>query len=621
MCSITVSGTLPIITAILGIGIALQIVSSRLRVPSVLFLIIVGVLMGPEGFGFVTADTFGDGLATVVGLSVAIIVFEGGFHLERDRLADAPKTIFLVATVGAALMFVGTALAVRAFIIDDWGVAFLIGALLIATGPTVITPILQVINVREHVASTLEAEGILNDVTAAVLAIVVFETLVVANEPAAVPGGFLTRVVAGVGVGLVVAGVVYAVLTRMTLPGKDGERTVRLVTLGGAFVSYGLAESVSPETGVAAAAAAGIALGNLDLPHREEVSSFGRDLTLIALAFVFISLAALIDFGTVVGLGLGGIGVVIVVTLVIRPLVMFLSTREAAFTRNERLFLSFVGPRGIIPASVATLFAIQLQDAGEFALADALVGTVFLVIFATVVLQAGLARQIAEFLDVQPMKTIIVGGGRVGRTLATRLENRGENVVLIDRDPDVVERLQANGRQAVVGDGTDADFLRKHGAEEAKIVIAATAIDDTNLLVSQLARSKFGVETVIARVNDPDNVDAFDALDVRAIDVSSAMAWSIDNEIERPTLSHWMNQLGDGHDAQEVTITSETFAGKTIQQLGQKLPGGVLIAVVGRDEETFVPHGDTVLEPGDRVTLLGDSDDVDEAIKRVHPHD
>ena len=621
MGAITVSGTLPIITAILGIGIALQIVSSRLRVPSVLFLIIVGVLMGPEGFGFVTADTFGDGLTTVVGLSVAIIVFEGGFHLERDRFADAPKTIFLVTTVGALLMFVGTALAVQAFIIDDWGVAFLIGALLIATGPTVITPILQVVNVREHVASTLEAEGILNDVTAAVLAIVVFETLVVANEPAALPGGFLTRVVAGIGVGLVVAGVVYAVLIKMNLPGGDGERTVRLVTLGGAFVSYGLAESVSPETGVAAAAAAGIALGNLDLPHREEVSSFGRDLTLIALAFVFISLAALIDFDTVVGLGLGGIGVVVIVTLVIRPLVMFISTREAAFTRNERLFLSLVGPRGIIPASVATLFAIQLQDAGEFALADALVGTVFLVIFATVVLQAGLARQIAEFLDVQPMKTIIVGGGRVGRTLATRLENRGENVVLIDRDPDVVESLQTNGHQAVVGDGTEADFLRKQGAENAKIVVAATAVDDTNLLASQLARSKFGVESVIARVNDPDNVDAFDALDVRAIDVSSAMAWSIDNEIERPTLSHWMNQLGDGHDAQEVTITSETFAGKTIQQLGQKLPGGVLIAVVGREEETFVPHGDTVLEPGDRVTLLGDSDDVDEAIKRVHPHD
>lgn len=616
------SGTLPIITAILGIGIALQVISSRLRVPSVLFLIVVGVLMGPEGFGFVTAETFGDGLTTVVGLSVAIIVFDGAFDLRRARLADAPRTIAGVVTLGALIMFGGTALAVRLFVADDWGIALLIGALLIATGPTVITPILEVVNVREHVASTLEAEGIFNDVTAAILAIVVFETMVLADNAAGIPGGFLTRLVAGAGVGMVVAFVVYLTLTKLDAPGADAKRMVRLVTLGGAFIAYGLAESVSPETGVAAAAAAGIVLGNVDdLPHREEVSNFGRDLTLIALAFIFISLAALIDFGTVLGLGLGGIGVVVVVTLVIRPLVMFAFARESAFTRNERLFLSSVGPRGIIPASVATLFAIQLQDAGQFDAAQTLSGTVFLVIFITVVLQAGLARQIADFLDVQPMKTIIVGGGRVGRTLAKRLENRGENVVIIDRDPAAVEELQKEELQAVEGDGTNADALAEHGAENAKLLIAATPDDDANLLVSQLARSKFDIETVIARVNDPDNVDAFETLDVRAIDVSSAMAWSLDNEIERPTLSHWMNQLGDGHDAQEVTITAETFAGKTVKQLAAEIPNSVLIAVVGREDETFVPHGDTVLEAGDRVTFLGDIGDVETAIKRAHPHD
>ena len=616
------SATLPIIAAILGIGIALQVISSRLRVPSVLFLILVGVLLGPEGLGFISLETFGDGLGTVVGLSVAIIVFDGGFELRRERLIEAPNSILRVVTIGAAIMFFGTALAVSLFLTDDWGLAFLIGALLIATGPTVITPILQVIDVREHVASTLEAEGIINDVTAAILAIVVFETLVVGTgDTAGVLSGFLSRFVAGIGVGMVVAAVVYVVLVRLDAPGADAKRTVRLVTLGGAFVSYGLAESVAPETGVAAAAAAGIALGNVDLPHREEVAEFGRDLTLVALSFVFISLAALIDFDALVGLGLGGIGVVIAVTLVIRPIVMFLSAREPVFTRNERYFLSFVGPRGIIPASVATLFAIDLQQTGATAEAQTLVGAVFLVIFVTVVLQAGLARQIAELFDVQPMKSIIIGGGRVGRTLATRLEKRGENVLILDRNPTVVESLQSDGFRAEVGDGTDTGTLEEHGATNAKLVVAATPTDDTNLLISQLATNKFDIETVIARVNDPDNVPAFDALDVRAIDVSSAMAWSIDNEIERPSLTHWMNQLGDGHDAQEVTITSETFAGKTIQQLGQKLPGGVLIAVVGRDEETFVPHGDTVLEPGDRVTLLGDSDDVDEAIKRVHPHD
>jgi len=617
-----VSATLPIIAAILGIGIALQVVSSRLRVPSVLFLILVGVSLGPEGLGFISLETFGDGLGTIVGLSVAIIVFDGGFDLRRERLVDAPASILRVVTVGAAIMFFGTAFAVSLFLTDDWGIAFLIGALLIATGPTVITPILQVIDVREHVASTLEAEGIINDVTAAILAIVVFETLVVGTgDTASVLAGFLSRLVAGIGVGLVVALVVYVVLVRLDAPGSDAKRTVRLVTLGGAFVSYGLAESVAPETGVAAVAAAGIALGNVDLPHRSEVEEFGRDLTLVALSFVFISLAALIDFGALIGLGLGGIGVVIAVTLVIRPLVMFLSARESVFTRNERYFLSFVGPRGIIPASVATLFAIDLQQTGATAEAQTLVGAVFLVIFVTVVLQAGLARQIAELFDVQPMKTLIIGGGRVGRTLATRLEKRGENVTIIDRDPGAVESLQSDGFRAVVGDGTDTGALTEHGAKKSKLVVAATANDDTNLLVSQLARNKFDIETVIARVNDPDNVPAFDALDVRAIDVSSAMAWSIDNEIERPSLAHWMNQLGDGHDAQEVTVTSETFAGKTVQQMGSRIPQGVLIAVIDRDGETFVPHGDTVLEAGDRVTILGDENDVETAIKRVHPHD
>ncbi|MWV65832.1 potassium transporter [Halorubrum sp. JWXQ-INN 858] len=616
------SGTLPIIAAILGIGIALQIVSSRLRVPSVLFLILVGVLIGPEGLGYIDVDTFGQGLATVVGLSVAIIVFDGGFGLRRERLAEAPNSILRVVTVGAAVMFFGTALAVRFFITDDWGLALLIGALLIATGPTVITPILQVIDVREHVASTLEAEGIINDVTAAILAIVVFETLVVGSDgTGAVVTGFLSRLVAGVGVGMVVATVVYVVLVRLDAPGSNAERTVRLVTLGGAFVSYGLAESVAPETGVAAAAAAGVTLGNVDLPHREEVEKFGRDLTLVALSFVFISLAALIDFDALVGLGVGGIGVVIVVTLVVRPLVMFLSAREPVFTRNERYFLSLVGPRGIIPASIATLFAIDLQRTGATAEAQTLVGAVFLVIFVTVILQAGLARQIAEFFDVQPMQTMIIGGGRVGRTLATRLEKRGENVVVLDRDSETVEELRSDGFRAELGDGTDTRTLEKHGAERTKLVVAGTAVDDTNLLISQLAKNKFGVETVIARVNDPDNVAAFDALDVRAIDVSSAMAWSLDNEIERPTLAHWMNQLGDRHDAQEVEITSETFAGKTVQQLGSKIPQGVLIAVVGRADETFVPHGDTVLEAGDRITILGDEDDVETAIRRVHPHD
>ncbi|AXR79743.1 cation:proton antiporter domain-containing protein [Natrarchaeobaculum sulfurireducens] len=612
---------LPVVVGILALGVGAQVLAKRLRVPSVLFLIVIGVGVGPEGLGFVSIETFGDGLSTVVGLSVAIIIFDGAFHLRREKLREAPRAVFRMTTVGAALAFFGTTLAVRVFLGTGWDVAALIGALLIATGPTVITPLLEVVTVRDHVATTLEAEGIFNDVSAAVLAIVIFEAFVVGGAPAEIPVAFLQRLVAGIGVGIVVAIAVRYLLVDVGLPAGDATQVARLVTLTGALVSFGLAESIFPETGVAAAAAAGVVLGNLELPHREEILSFNRDLTLVVLSFVFISLAALIDFDALLGLGIGGVAVVVAVTLVVRPILVAISTTHWRFSRNEKYFLSLVGPRGIIPASVATLFAIELEAAGQFEAARTLAGTVFLVIFITVVLQAGLARQIAERLHVVPMKSIIVGGGRVGRALATRLEKRGENVHLIDRDPNTVTALREDGFSAHEGDGTAAETLRAAGIEDAKLVVATTADDDVNLLVSQLARTTFDVENVVARVNTPGNVSAFDAVGVQAIDVASATAWSIDNEIERPALAHWMNELGEGHDAQEIVVTAEELDGATIRELSAEIPDGCIVAVVAREGETYVPDAEMALEAGDRITFIGREEAVSSAVKRFHPHD
>lgn len=612
---------LPVVIGILALGIGAQVLAKRLRVPSVLFLIVIGVLVGPEGLGFVTIETFGGGLSTVVGLSVAIIIFDGAFHLRREKLERAPQAVRRLTTIGAAIAFAGTTVAVRFFLGTDWDVAALVGALLIATGPTVVTPILEVITVRDHVETALEAEGIINDVTAAVLAIVIFEAFVVGGAPSRIPVGFLQRLTAGIGIGVVVAIAVWYLLVEVKPPAGDAPQIARLVTLTGALVSFGLAESVFPETGVAAAATTGLVLGNLDLPHREEILEFNRDLTLVVLSFVFISLAALIDFGSLLGLGLGGIAVVVAVTLFVRPVLVALSATDRQFSREERLFLSFVGPRGIIPASVATLFAIELEAAGQFEAAQTLAGTVFLVIFLTVVIQAGFARQIAEYFEVVPMPAIIIGGGRVGRALATRLEKRGENVVLVDEDEDVVEALQRDGYTAVHGDGTSPETLREADVERARIVVATTADDDANLLVSQLARTTFDVETVVARVNEPGNVDAFETLGVRAIDVASATAWSLDNEIERPALAHWMTELGEGHDAQEISVTASDLGGSTIAELDAEIPDGVIVAVIARDGETYVPGADTVLEEGDKVTFLGREDAVRAAVRRFHPHD
>jgi NhaP-type Na+/H+ or K+/H+ antiporter len=643
-----------LVAAIIGIGVVAQLLASRFRVPSIIFLISAGVALGPEGLGLVTRATFGDALPAIVGLSVAIIVFEGAFHLRLDRIREAPSATLRLVTLGALIALLLTAGVVHFVMGADLDISFLIGALLVATGPTVITPILEVVPVRDRVAAALETEGIINDVSAAIAAVVVFEVVILNNEAGvAFLRDFASRLGIGLLVGIVVAGVMYYVIRYVDLSPGNAPQLARLAVLAGALVAFAAANSIASEAGVAAVATAGLLLGNLDVPYEDDIAAFKGDITLLVLSIVFIALAALLRFEDLIRLGLPGLAVVAGIMFVIRPLLVFVSTTGDRFTTGEKFFMSFVGPRGIIPASVATLFAVELQseaqhlreeaaaavgggaspgnvcttgglggeaagfcaEAAAFdAQAQLLVGTVFLVIFATVALEGGFARYIAEYLDVIPMRVIIVGGGQVGRSLATRLEDRGENVVIVEEEQEIVETARNEGFAVVWGDGTDTDILREAGAANAKTVVAATGDDDANLLVAQLSSSKFDVDRVLARANNPDNVEAFEDLGVRTISSALATAWALDNQIERPALAHWMTDVGRAGDVQEVEVTCDEFVGKTVREIGPELPDTCLIALVDRDGEVEVPSADFTVEHGDRVTLLGKRDAVREAM-------
>ncbi|MEF8875116.1 MAG: cation:proton antiporter [Haloarculaceae archaeon] len=609
-----------IVVTIVGVGVAAQVLADRLRIPSVVFLVLAGVVVGPEGLGLIRPAVFADALQAIVGLSVAIIVFEGAFHLRIERIRGAPRETLRLVTVGALLSLVGTAVVVRYALGTAWDVAFLIGSLLVATGPTVITPITNVVPVRERVASALETEGVVNDVTAAILAIVTFEYVLL--ESAGLPTlvrEFVLRFGLGILVGVTVAAVLWYVLTQGTQAVENAPQNARLMVLAASLVMYGVAEVIgaevgASEAGIAAVATGGFVLGNTAIPYRDTIEQFKGDISLLVIAFVFVTLASLLSVDDLVGLGVGGIVAVVAIAGVVRPAVVLLCTVGDQLTLRERLFMGALGPRGIIPASVATLFALELRPTDP-EVATTLVGTVFLVILVTVVFEGGLARHVAQALDVIPMRTLIVGGGRVGTELARRLERRGEEVVIVERDQEVVEELREEGYVVHNGDGTRKDVLERAGIENARIVAAATRDDDVNLLAGQLAKNTYGVETVVARVNEPSNLDAFEDVDVEAISTSMSVAWSMDNVIERPGISQWMTELDRDGDVQEVEVSSAEHAGKTVAELSEELPEGCHIALIGHEGTNELPHPDDRIEAGDHLTLIGRKEAVREAIE------
>nr|WP_279294716.1 cation:proton antiporter [Haloarcula hispanica] len=603
---------------VVSLGVAAQLVADWLQIPSVAFLLVAGVFVGPQALDLVDPAIFGQaGLQAIVGLSVGIIVFEGAFHLTVERVREASREALGLVTIGAFVSLVGTAVAVKVVFGTTWPVAVLVGSLLIATGPTVITPIMQVVPVRDRVAAALETEGIINDVTAAILAVATFEFVIASqSSPVVVVEAFVARLVVGHIVGIAVGGGIALLLQRWHLSADNAMQNARAVVLTAALLAYALGSIWLSEAGIAAAAVAGIVLGNADLPHEEEIAEFKGGITLFVLSFVFIVLAAQLSLGDLRALGIGGLVVVIVVVTLVRPLGVFLSTLGGRLTVRERMFVGAMGPRGIVPASVATLFAIELRPENPDA-ATVLVGTVFLVIFATVMFQGGLARHFAQALDILPMQTLIVGGGRVGRELAVRYESRGEEVVLIDSDEDTVERTRADGHRVVHGDATNAHVLEEAGANRASVVVAATADDDVNLLVAQLATTRFDVDTVVARANQPDNVEAFEDLDVETISAGFAVADAIDDAVERPALAHWLSDSGRTGDVLEVELSNDSLVDRTIEETAEKLPDGCLVAMVSRNGTDRVPDSDFRLASGDHLTLVCETNEAMQDARRL----
>jgi Trk K+ transport system NAD-binding subunit len=209
----------------------------------------------------------------------------------------------------------------------------------------------------------------------------------------------------------------------------------------------------------------------------------------------------------------------------------------------------------------------------------------------------------------------LFGGGTVGRRLADRLEYRGDSVVIVERDEDRARTLDREGYRVVRGDATDTSVLDEAGVADADTVVVATGDDDSNLLAAQLVRNRFDPDSVIARVNRQENVDPFEELGIDTVARPDATAGMLDSHIESPTMTRWMESIGQRGDIQEVAVTSPDLAGSTVAELDERLPDQVLLVMVGDKVTAHLPDPEETVEPGDHVTLVGSRAAVREALR------
>jgi len=487
------------IAAIIALGVAAQWLAWFVRVPAILFLLAVGFLVGPVLNWVRPAELFPSSLFfPLVSLAVGLILFEGGLTLRFSEIRDTRRVVLNLVTWGALVTWIGGA-AVGYFVAGlSPQLSLLFGALIIVTGPTVVGPLLRIVRPNAKVSSVLKWEGIVIDAVGALVAVLVFEAIILQSrdESLATIALLLGRfVVLGVGLGALGGLALAWLLKRRAIP----DFLINVSALALLFSTFALTNYFSSEAGLLAAVVMGIIVANASVPDLDSLLSFKEDLTVLFVSMLFITLAANIELAEILAvLSWRTLLLLGIVILVIRPLDVFLSSIGSPLELKERAFIAWVGPRGIVAASVTSLFAARLQAAGIID-AGVLVPLVFIVIVGTVLLASLTAKPLGVRLgvaDPNPQGFLILGAHGVARQIGKALADAGLPVVLADTNRYNVAAARALGLPTYFGsllsDRSD-DQVRLAGIGR---LLALTSNDEANALTAVKYAREFGKANV-----------------------------------------------------------------------------------------------------------------------------
>ncbi|WP_299053332.1 sodium:proton antiporter [uncultured Polaribacter sp.] len=497
------------LAGIIILGILAQWVAWKFKIPAILPLILIGLLVGPIAAAYLSEDGSkwiepvwngtkglfpGDSLYYFVSLAISIILFEGGLTLKRSEIKNVGPVITKLITVGSAITFFGAGIVAHEVFNLGWEISFLFAGLIIVTGPTVITPILRNIPLKKDVSTVLKWEGILIDPIGALVAVLVFEFISVGGG-----GGFTKTALMefgkillfGTSFGFTFAHALAYAINKKLIP----HYLLNVVSLSTVLLVFVESELFAHESGLLAVVVMGMVLGNGNLKNLKELLYFKESLSVLLISILFILLAANINIEDLMLLYTWKTAALFaIVVFVIRPLAVFISTFNSKLKFNEKLFISWVGPRGIVAAGIASLFGSKLLKQGVEG-AEYITPLVFMIVLGTVLLNATTARLFAKMVGVFLKSSdaiLFVGASDPARIIANYLREKGKRIILIDSNHNFIEQAKKNDLEALKVDIYDEDLTDNIELNDVGYLIAITGSDMVNKYALNRFSKAFG---------------------------------------------------------------------------------------------------------------------------------
>jgi NhaP-type Na+/H+ or K+/H+ antiporter len=477
---------------VIVLALACRLVPGRLRLPTIVLLLPVGFAAGAATDDVHPDALLGNAYQPLVSLGVGLILFEAGLRLRLDEMRGRTRGVVgRLVVVGPLLTGIGVALAVKLLFGLDWGVSAVLGAILVVSGPTVVLPLLAFVRPTDRVRSVLKWEGVLIDPVGALLGVLAFQTVRTGYEP----GGMALSIGTGLVVGAVGAAVLWLLLRGLQRAAPAQGVAAALMVVVGALV---VADLIREDSGFLAATVMGILLANQTQLDVSRVLAFQGTVVELLIAVLFVLISASVEPSQVWDLLPEGLALVAVMVLLLRPLTVAVGTWRSELTRAERAFMAWLAPRGIVAASTASAFGLQLAQAGVDG-ADDILPIAFIAIFGTVVLYGLTAAPVARLLGLTGAGenvVLVVGGSAWARAIALALKSAGLGLRLwTGRSEEQTAAREAGLEAGNARLGVDV-ASREEELEEVTDALLMTDSDAFNALAAFELRQELGRDHV-----------------------------------------------------------------------------------------------------------------------------